>query len=238
MIRYQNKSTLCVILARGSSKRLKKKVLLKINKKHLFLYGLKTALKSNVNRVILSTEDTKIKKIAEKNNISVPFLRPKKLAKDFANDFDIVYDAYLKSINFYKEKYKYLVVIQATTPFIRKTDINNCVRLIKNYKRGCVFSSKIINEHPRWAWYLNKNKTVKPILNSNLKAKDQHRQNLKKVIFPNGGIWALNIKDFIKQKSLYCKPLRTYVMPDYNSIDIDTMLDYEFAKIVSKKLNY
>jgi CMP-N-acetylneuraminic acid synthetase len=233
--RYLDKLILGIFLARGSSKRLKRKVLKKINGKELFLYGLQTALKSNLDRVVLSTEDIKIKKVAEKNNINVPFLRPKYLAKDFSNDFDIIRNVLENTKKYFKENYKFIAVIQATTPFISVKDINTCINTIKKFKKGTVFSSRIINDHPRWAWYLDKNKKVTPVLNRKLQPKEQHKQNLRRVIFPNGGMWLVNVNDFLKQKSVYASPLRTHIMSEVNSIDIDTVMDFEIAKIIAKK---
>lgn len=236
MIKYQDRLILGIFLARGLSKRLKNKVLQKIKGKELFLYGFKTALKSNLDRVILSTEDKRIKKIAENNHIDVPFLRPKHLAKDFSKDFDIVKNVLENTKKYFKENYKFIAIIQATTPFITVKDINTCIALIKKFKKGTIFSSRMINDHPRWAWYLGKNKKVSPVLERKLLAHEQHKQKLRKVIFPNGGIWLVNVRDFLKQKSIYASPLRTHIMPEANSIDIDTPMDYELAKIISKKL--
>jgi len=70
------------IFARGGSKGLPRKNIKVLAGKPLIAWAIETALKvSEVNRVIVSTEDPDIADIAREFGAEVPFIRPKKLSK-------------------------------------------------------------------------------------------------------------------------------------------------------------
>ena len=72
-----------LVLARGGSKRLKKKNILKLNKKPLLTWTLKFAKKlPYITNILVSTDDKKIARIAKLNKAYVPWLRPKFLSGD------------------------------------------------------------------------------------------------------------------------------------------------------------
>ena len=69
---------ICIIPARGGSKGIKNKNLMKVNKKPLIFYPINAALKSKVcDYIFVSTDSDKIAKVAKSYNASVPFLRKK-----------------------------------------------------------------------------------------------------------------------------------------------------------------
>ena len=72
-----------LICARGNSKGIKNKNLLKFKNTTLLGQAIKQSHKSKlINRVIISTDSKKIAKEAKKHNADIPFLRPSKLSKD------------------------------------------------------------------------------------------------------------------------------------------------------------
>jgi len=79
-----------LIPARSGSKGIKNKNIVKINNKELIGYTIDLAKKIKlINKIIISTDSKKIKKIAEKFGAIVPFLRPKKFSKDNSTDLDV-----------------------------------------------------------------------------------------------------------------------------------------------------
>jgi len=70
---------ICFIGARGGSKGVPQKNIRLLGGKPLIAYAIESALDSNYfSRVIVSTDDNKIAKIARKFGAEVPFMRPKK----------------------------------------------------------------------------------------------------------------------------------------------------------------
>ena len=75
----KNLKILIVIPARKNSKRLPNKNLLKVNKKSLIQRTIDIAKQiTDKENIIISTDSSKIQKIAKQNQINVPWLRPKK----------------------------------------------------------------------------------------------------------------------------------------------------------------
>ena len=75
-----NKKVLCIIPARGGSKGIKLKNLQLLGGKPLIYYPIKAAIDSKVcDKIIVSTDNHKIAKVAKKFGAEVPFLRKKKI---------------------------------------------------------------------------------------------------------------------------------------------------------------
>ena len=74
---------IAIIPARLGSKRLPQKNIKNFLGKPIIFYSIQAAKKTKVfDKIIVSTESEKLKKIVEKYGVEVPFLRPKKLAND------------------------------------------------------------------------------------------------------------------------------------------------------------
>lgn len=68
----------CIIPARGGSKRIPKKNIKPFYGKPLIAYSIETAKQSELfDRIIVSTDDEEIAKIAKEYGAEVPFMRPK-----------------------------------------------------------------------------------------------------------------------------------------------------------------
>ena len=84
------KKITCLICARGGSKGIKNKNIKNFHGKHLIEWTFKIAKDVNkFSNIILSTDSKKIAFIGRKNNIDVPFLRPKSLAKDSSKEINV-----------------------------------------------------------------------------------------------------------------------------------------------------
>lgn len=74
---------LCVIPARGGSKRIPRKNIKLFHGQPMMAYPIRAALQSGLfDRVIVSTEDEEIAQVAREQGAQVPFMRPSELADD------------------------------------------------------------------------------------------------------------------------------------------------------------
>ena len=81
---------LCVIPARGGSKRIPKKNIKDFFGKPLIAYSIETAIKSDLfDKIVVSTDSKEIAKVATKYGAEVQ-LRPDNLSDDFTGTFDVV----------------------------------------------------------------------------------------------------------------------------------------------------
>ena len=128
---------ICLIPARGGSKRIKNKNIKNFNGKPLISYSISTAIRSGLfDKVIVTTDSEKIAKIARKYGANVPFLRPKKLANDYANDLQVI-KHYLDFNRANNIKIDIMCYLYATAPLIKVSTLKKCyAKLISsNYTR-------------------------------------------------------------------------------------------------------
>ena len=120
-----------LVLARGGSKRLKKKNILNLNKKPLLTWTLKFAKKlPYISNILVSTDDKKIARIAKLNKAYVPWLRPKFLSGD-----DVASSkAAVHAIKWYEknvEKIDGILLLQPTSPFRNFKTIKKIISLFR-----------------------------------------------------------------------------------------------------------
>ena len=85
--------TICLIPARGGSKRVKNKNIKKLYGKPLIQRVIENAKNSKrFKEIYVSTDSIKIKKLALKFGAKVPFIRSKKLSNDRATIKDVIND--------------------------------------------------------------------------------------------------------------------------------------------------
>ena len=137
---------LFVIPARGGSKRLPKKNIKPLAGKPLICYSLDIARQlTDDGNICISTDSDDIISVVSDCGYHVPFKRPDELASDTATTNDVLVHA----VNYYKQlgmDYKYLVLLQVTSPLRRKEDITNVLSLIDDTCDMVVFAS--LMQHP------------------------------------------------------------------------------------------
>ena len=141
--------TICIILARGGSKGIKKKNLRKVNGKPLIYYPISDAIKSKViDHIVVSTDDKKIAKVAKSYGATIPFMRPKRLAGDLSTTEDGLKHALINYEKLIKKKFKYCVYLGATDIFRDVNWIKKGLEILKNEKKiESVFSGHIVHKN-------------------------------------------------------------------------------------------
>ena len=128
-------STICFIFARGGSKGLKNKNLLKFRETTLLGNAIKQAKNiKKIKKIFVSTDSKMIKKEALKYKAEVPFLRPKNLSSDRSPEIL----SWKHAIKYLKDKLnlnpEYIVSLPTTSPLRSIKDIQKCINLEKKRK--------------------------------------------------------------------------------------------------------
>jgi len=109
---------LCIIPARGGSKRIPRKNIKDFLGKPIIAYSIEAALNSDLfDEVMVSTDDEEIAEVAKRYGARVPFIRSKKNADDFATTVDVLSEV----LNEYKvlgKSFKNVCCIYPTAPFV------------------------------------------------------------------------------------------------------------------------
>lgn len=225
----ERRKTIAIIPARGGSKGLPGKNILMFEGKPLLAHSILAAKASNlIDKVIVSTDDEEIKRIAIHFGAEVPFIRPSHLSSDEAETTEVLVHAidFLKSKN---ELYDTLILLQPTSPLRNSEHIKQALE-IYNKNAPCTVVS-VYKVERKYNWLLNKDKNgnIKFIQGNVLKP----RQALPEIYLPNGAIYICKADEV--QKGFYTNNAFPFVMDIELSIDIDTRLDFDKAVETYKK---
>lgn len=233
---------LAIIPARGGSKGLPGKNLRKINGHPLISYSILAGhLIKSINRVIVSTEDEEIAKVAKQYDAEIPFMRPNELAKDTTTDFEVFY--YTLHKLFKNEQYypDFVIQLRPTSPIRFVQDIENCIELMKN--NACADSLRIVTSapiSPYKMWTINKQDTfLKSLLNIKgvKEPYNAPRQNLPEVFWQVGTLDIIRTSVIMKHKSMSGTNILPYIIDNKYAIDIDNIGDFNKAFDVINSYN-
>ena len=229
---YKNKKILAVIPARGGSKGVPRKNIIEIGGHPLIKYTIDCGKNSKyLDRVIISTEDLLIKRVAEENGGDVPFLRPKELAEDTSKTIDCIVHA-VDTLESMEEEYDYVMVLQNTVPLRKSWHIDEAIEMIVNSNERSLVSISEVDEHPILMRTLNEDKTVRNLLQMN---STMRRQDFPKFYKVDGAIYIQKLdKDFNLDTSLNDGKLG-YMMDKKYTTDIDNYIDIKIVEYYLEK---
>ncbi len=231
-----NKSFIAIIPARGGSKRLVGKNLLKLGGVPLIAWTIKAALGcESLDEVIVSTDSDDIKDVALEFGATVPFKRPSNLATDTSSGFEVIEHA----VEYYKNKHNrifdYVLVLQPTSPFRSKDHIDQAIKILLEKDASAVISVCESEHPPQWMGTLPADGDMSNFIADEIR--NMRSQDLSKYYRLNGAIYICNTKELINHKTFFLKSkIFSYVMKNEHSVDIDDIDDFNFAEfLLSKK---
>jgi len=224
---------IAIIPARGGSKGLKGKNTKMLLGKPLIAYTIESALKSKyITEVIISTDDKEIYNTAIKYGAKETFLRPVELAQDDS----LAIDTYVYTINKLNNEFGYnikdFIVLQPTSPLRSYKDINNAIALFEEKQADSVISYTEEHHPISWHKFIDKNGQFENIFPETIKNRQENRPSY----FPNGAIFVFKFS-LINNKKYYSENSYSYLMTRENSVDIDTIQDFEYAEYLMRKHN-
>jgi N-acylneuraminate cytidylyltransferase len=220
------KKVLAVILARGGSKGLPRKNVLDCAGKPLIAWTIEAGEAARyVDRLILSSDDDEIMRVAEDYGCEVPFQRPRDLAEDESTSMDALLHA-LEQL----PEYDYVVLLQPTSPLRIAEDIDACIEKMHKKKAPTCVSVTKTDKPPEWMYTKESGDRLAPILPKN----DQvtRRQEATPTYVLNGAVYVADIAWLYEHTSFLHEETVAYVMPPNRSEDVDTRLDLEWLRFV------
>lgn len=224
---------LAIVTARGGSKGLKGKNIKELCGKPLINYTIDAAMKSKyIKRVVVSTDNEDIAKVAKKAGAEIPCMRPEDLATDNASSIDVV----LHMINYLKETENYnpefIILLQPTSPLRDYKHIDEAIEKLLKTDMDAIVSVCESEVNPYWSNIFNGEKLEYFIEEGK---KITRRQDLPNVYRINGAIYAIKTNVFIEEKTFEPESLTGYIMSSKDSIDIDEALDFKLAEIIMEE---
>jgi CMP-N-acetylneuraminic acid synthetase len=226
--------TLALIPARGGSKSIPRKNIKPLAGHPLIAYSIAAAKQSRlVTRVIVSTDDEGIAKLARQYDAETPFLRPAELAQDNTTDLPVFNHAldWLKN----NESYQPEIVVQLrpTSPLRPPECIDQAIQILLDHPeadsvRGVIPSG----QNPYKMWRLDEHGQMVPLLNLAGVAEpfNAPRQELPSTYWQTGHIDAIRLSTILSKGSLSGKTIYPLFIDPRYAIDIDTLRDWQRAE--------
>lgn len=125
-------SCLCIITARGGSKRIPRKNIKDFLGKPIIAYSISAALEAGIfDEVMVSTDDSEIADVSRKYGAKIPFMRSEFASSDYASTRDVL----LEVLNEYEKlgkTFEYFSCIYPTAPFVTPEKLKNAFSLLKD----------------------------------------------------------------------------------------------------------
>ncbi|RXJ82215.1 cytidylyltransferase domain-containing protein [Arcobacter sp. F2176] len=228
---------IALIPARGESKRLPGKNIKKLNGKPLIAYSIETCLASrNISRVIVSTDDENIARVAKEYGAEVPFIRPKYLAKDKVGDREVM----LHLTDWLKKNENYtfdnLIYIRPTTPFKSTQMIEEALKQIEDKKYSAIRSVTKSEGvfHPYWM-YKQKNGFLNTFVDDLKVEKFYQSQLLPECFRLNGVVDITRVNTLKKYQNIYGNAIGYIEIDEERAIDIDTEFEFMLCEFMIEK---
>lgn len=227
------------IFARGNSKGIKNKNLLKFKKTTLLGHAINQAKRiNNVQQVFVSSDSKKILKYAKKYKAKIPFLRPKKLSGDSSPEID----AWRHAIRFLNQKLNlkptYIISVPTTCPFRKISDLNLCLKTALKKNLDIVFTAVRSSRNPYFNMISKKKKKI-DIISKHFDKKNKkilsRRQDAPKCFDLTTACYVFKPDYIMQSNDLFSGKVDFVEIPKERGIDIDDDFDYKITKLLSRK---
>jgi len=223
---YNTKRILALIPARGGSKRLPRKNLLPLLGKPLIAWSIEHALHSRyIDKVVVSTEDEEIARVAEQFGAEVPFLRPPELARDETPTMDVVLHA-LSELDKRGETFDYLVLLQPTSPIRDRESLDGAIETLAQHP----FAQALVSVSPV------EKKCTQFLVEVDGKGFLRPSPAEGGPFYLNGNIYVSTVDSLKRQKSFFHDKTLAYPLPKWQAVDIDDIYDYLYAEALLKAI--
>ena len=224
---------LCVIPARGGSKRIPRKNIKSFCGQAMISYSIKAALESKCfDQVIVSTDDAEIAKVSKLFGAEILFIRPEELSDDFTGTNDVVKHA----INWFIEHnivVDYACCIYATAPFVNQKYLKEGFEKLQSSNKSFAFSVTSFGYSIQKAFKINNNE-ISMFYPQYLMSRSQDLEN---AYHDAGQFYWGKAQAFLDNEVMFSDKTIPVVLPRYLVQDIDTLEDWDRAELMYKALN-
>ena len=226
---------LCVIPARGGSKRIPRKNIKSFCGQMMIGYSVKAALDSQgFDLVIVSTDDAEIAEVAKSFGASVPFMRPDELANDYAGTIPVVKHA-IEWFDDQGQSPSEVCCLYATAPFVRAGTIRKAYEQMQSTQADYCFTATSFAFPIQRAIKVTAENRIEMFYPEHFETRSQ---DLEESYHDAGQFYWGKAEAFKQQKSLFSKSATPYILPRYLVQDIDTLEDWKRAELMYKIVNF
>lgn len=224
-----NNNNLCIIPARGGSKRIPKKNIKIFQGKPIISYPIQIALETKIfNEVMVSTDDKEIGEISKKYGASVPFYR----SKSNSDDHSILNDVTKEVITEYAKKgltFDNVCCILPTACLIQHEDLKKGLELLQKNEYYSIRPVLRFKSPIQRSFRMNKKGELNMINPNNYKSRSQ---DLEETYHDSGQFYW-----FKSSSGLNSNQKIGFEISHLNAQDIDDEEDWKLAEMKFKFSN-
>lgn len=225
--------SICVIPARGGSKRLPGKNILDFAGKPMIAHSIAAVKESGCfERVVVSSDDREILAVAAEWGAETDERSPS-LAQDQTPICDVLVD-FLEREEAAGRDYDVIGCQFAAAPLCRAEDVAAVCGLLEPGNCDFAIATTEYDLPPHQALKLESDGRLAPMWPDLV---DKQDDQVGQLVVDNGSAYAAYVPQFRRQTHFFGSPLKGYLMPRERSVDLNSLVDLEMAKRLYEVLN-
>ena len=224
---------ICMIPARGGSKRIPRKNIKAFNGKPIIAYSIKAAFESNCfDKVIVSTDDNEIAEVAKTYGAKVPFIRPAELSNDYTGTVPVIKHT-IEWLESHNNTISNVCCLYATAPFVQSQAIFKAFQQLQESKADYCFSVTSFAFPIQRSIRITQDDKVDMFYPENFNVRSQ---DLEEAYHDAGQFYWGKAQAFKDELPIFSETASPYILPRYLVQDIDTAEDWIRAESMHKVL--
>ena len=219
---------LCIIPARGGSKRIPKKNIKLFLGKPIIAYSIVAALESGLfSEVMVSTDSEEIAEIAKQYGAKVPFIRSSMASDDYATTFDVIKEVIFEYSNDGKS-FDHACCLYPTAPFITSKILNKAFTVLKDQDLDSVLPVMPFSFPIQRAFKIENQGELSYVDPSMEKVRSQ---DIDKRYHDAGQFYFFKVQKCLESESLVMKKSGAIIIDELKGQDIDSLVDWKIAEL-------
>lgn len=224
---YVGFMNICVIPARGGSKRIPRKNIKTFCGKPMLAWSIEAARSSGCfQRIIVSTDDAEVAELAKRMGAEVPFMRPAELSDDHTGTTAVVAHA-VEWVASQGQSPEFVCCLYATAPFVTASGLRRGLDTLTS--TGCAFSFAVTS----YAFPIQRAVRITPdgrVQMFDPECFNTRSQDLEEAYHDAGQFYWGKGEAWLERGSIFSARSVPVLLPRHCVQDIDTPEDWERAE--------
>lgn len=225
-------NAICIITARGGSKRIPGKNKKLFIGKPIICYSIEAALSSGLfEEVMVSTDDEEIAEISRKAGACVPFMRSEATSNDYATTDDVLMEV-LEEYEKAGRTFTYMACIYPTAPFVTAQKLKDAMQLLIDHQASGVMPVVSFSFPPQRGMIIKNDRLTYCYPENAMK----RSQDLETMFHDCGQFYCYQVEKYRACRGDLKDGYVPIIMPETEVQDIDNITDWELAEIKYKMM--